>query len=43
LPAHVYCSTIYNNQALETAQMLLQLMNGLRKCGIHTQWSFIQP
>jgi hypothetical protein len=28
---------------LETAKMLPLPMNGLRKCGIYTQWNFIQP
>jgi hypothetical protein len=34
---HVYCSTIHNSQDAPL------LMNGLRKCGIYTQWNFTQP
>jgi hypothetical protein len=37
LHTHVYCSTIYNNQDAPLPT------NGLRKCGIYTQWNFIQP
>jgi hypothetical protein len=35
IPANLFCcSTIHNSQAMETAQMPVQLMDGLRKCDI---------
>jgi hypothetical protein len=43
LHTHVYCSTIYNSQAMENRQDVPLLMNGLRNCGIYTQWNFTQP
>jgi hypothetical protein len=43
LHTHVYCGTIHNSQVMETAQDAPSLTNGLRKCGIYTQWNFMQP
>jgi phosphoribosylamine-glycine ligase len=37
LHTRVYCSTIHNSQDDPL------LMNGSRKCGIYTQWNFMQP
>lgn len=34
---------IYNSQMAETTQMSVNLMNGLTKCGIFTQWNIIWP
>jgi hypothetical protein len=34
---HVYCNAIHNSQDAPL------LTNGLRKCGIYTQWNFTQP
>jgi hypothetical protein len=38
----LYCSTIHNSQVIETPRSPL-LKNGLRKCGIYTQWNSTQP
>jgi hypothetical protein len=45
LHTHVYCRTIYNSQAMETSRCPTTyiFLNGSRKCGIYTQWNFIQP
>jgi hypothetical protein len=42
LHTHAYCSTIHNSQD-GNSQDAPPLMNGLRKCGIYTQWNFMQP
>jgi hypothetical protein len=43
LHTHAYCSTTHNSQVMETAKMPPVLMNGLRKCGIYTQWNTTRP
>jgi len=43
LHTHVYCSTIHNSQVRENSQDAPPLTNGSRKCGIYTQWNFMQP
>jgi hypothetical protein len=37
----MFCITIHNSYGNNQDAPLL--MNGLRKCGIYTQWSFTQP
>jgi hypothetical protein len=37
------CIAAVFNSAMENSQEAPLLMNGLRKCGIYTQWNFSQP
>jgi hypothetical protein len=43
LHTHVYCSTIHNSQVIITTKMPHYWWMDPRKCGIYTQWNFIQP
>jgi hypothetical protein len=42
LHTYVYCSAIHK-PSYGSSQDAPLLMNGLRKCGIYTQWNFSQP
>jgi hypothetical protein len=37
----IFIAALFTN--FGSSPVLSQLMNGFRKCGVYTQWSFIQP
>jgi hypothetical protein len=39
----MFIAALFTIAKLRKHQDAPQLMNGLRKCGIYTQWNFIQP